>query len=43
MLFRSSHRQVGREINRVQSADFMTVNEKRAAVGLSPVDGGDGL
>ena len=28
--------------SRVASADFLTVNEKRAAVGYGPVDGGDG-
>ncbi len=28
---------------RVGRADFMTVNEKRAAVGLAPIDGGDQL
>lgn len=27
---------------RVAAADFLTVNEKRAAVGYAPVDGGDG-
>ncbi len=29
--------------NRVATADFLTVNEKRAAVGYEPVEGGDGL
>jgi len=28
---------------RVQGADFLTVNEKRAAVGYGAVDGGDAL
>jgi len=28
---------------RIQEAEFMTVNEKRAAVGLSSVEGGDGI
>jgi hypothetical protein len=27
---------------RVAAADFLTVNEKRAAVGYGPVEGGDG-
>jgi phage portal protein BeeE len=27
---------------RVAAADFLTVNEKRAAVGYEPVEGGDG-
>jgi len=26
---------------RVQQADFLTVNEKRAAVGYAPIEGGD--
>ena len=26
---------------RVQAADFLTINEKRAAVGYAPIDGGD--
>lgn len=29
--------------HRLQNADFMTVNEKRAAVGLGPLEGGDVL
>jgi phage portal protein BeeE len=29
--------------DRVSGADFMTVNEKRAALGLKPVEGGDAL
>lgn len=29
--------------DRIQNADFMTVNEKRRAVGLKPIDGGDEL
>lgn len=28
---------------RVRKADFLTINEKRAAVGLAPIDGGDRL
>ncbi|RME94141.1 MAG: phage portal protein, partial [Alphaproteobacteria bacterium] len=28
---------------RVQAADFLTLNEKRALVGYGPVDGGDAL
>ena len=29
--------------SRLSKADFMTVNEKRAALGLSPLKGGDRL
>lgn len=29
--------------NRLEAADFLTVNEKRAAVGYGPIEGGDGL
>ena len=29
--------------SRVQAADFLTLNEKREAVGYAPMPGGDGL
>jgi len=32
-----------RKINSLESISFMTINEKRSAIGLAPIDGGDQL
>lgn len=31
------------KFDRIQSADFMKINEKREAIGLEPIEGGDKL